>query len=818
MNPYTLGDINKIVSGKLFGNPTVRIQSLSLDSRTAVPSSSILFFCIRGLRHDGHIYVEELYNKGIKNFVFEYIPQGINLDDINYLLVDGSINSLQKLASYHRQQFKGKIIGITGSNGKTIIKEWLWQCLRKNYNAIRSPKSYNSQIGVPLSAWLLNNDAKIGILEAGISIPGEMEKLQKIISPEIGIFTNIGEAHQEGFLDFSQKIIEKSILFKDSQVLIYSKDHKTISEILKEKYPKKTHLDWSYNKNAWLTIKNIEKQTDITRIKFNCKTISEEIDIPFTDKASIENAIHVLVVLLHLNMHIEDIKKAMINLQPVAMRLELKKGINNCTVINDSYNSDLNSLDIALDFLNLQTQHSTRTLILSDILQSGKEEKDLYKEVAQKTKEKNITQFIGIGDAIYKNKNYFDADSVFFKSTQEFIEYLSSSSFKDEAILLKGSRNFQFEKIASLLEEKTHTTILEINLNAIIHNLNFYRSLITRETKIMVMLKAFSYGSGSYEIANVLQNQRVDYVGVAIADEGVTLRKNGINTPIIVMSPSIPDFDSMLAYRLEPEIHSFELLDAFKEHLTINQTFNYPIHIKIDTGMHRLGFMPEEINKLLDTIKNNKNILVKSVFSHLAASDEPEQDDFTYQQLKIFEETCKKLSSNLNNKFIRHILNTNGIERFPLYQFEMVRLGIGLYGVSNKFQNKVENVSTFKSKIVQIKNIMPGETIGYGRKGKAIKMTKIATIPIGYADGLDRKLSNGNWHFLVNGKYAPTIGNICMDLCMIDITGIEANFHDEVIVFGRDPGIVNLAEKLGTITYEVLTKVSQRVKRVYIHE
>lgn len=819
MNQYTLGKICEIIEGKIWGSADVFVKSIALDSRTIVSSETTLFFCIKGKRHDSHVYVDEMYKKGIRNFIFEYIPELSEDTEINYIVVKDSIEALQKLASAHRRNFNGRVIGVTGSNGKTIVKEWLWQCLRADYNVVRSPKSYNSQVGVPLSAWLLNNEAEIGILEAGISMPGEMQKLQKIIQPNIGIFTNIGEAHQEGFSSIKEKIEEKSILFKDSEILVYCKDRENISETLKGNYPGKTHLDWSLkNRDAWLLIHNIEKKNGQSRIEFETENLNDEVNIPFTDNASVENAIHVLTILMYLKLSLKSIKKTMLALQPVAMRLEQKKGVNNCTIINDSYNSDLNSLDIALDFLNIQVQHTKKTLILSDILQSGKNEKDLHSEISQKVKEKNIRKFIGIGESICRNKGQYGSNAAFYNSTEEFIEQLTFKDFRDEAILLKGSRDFQFEKIAALFEEKKHTTVLEINLNSIIHNLNFYRSLIQRETKILVMLKAFSYGSGSYEIANVLQNQRVDYFGVAFADEGVTLRRNGINTPVIVMSPSIADFDSIISYRLEPEIHSFELLNDFLEHLMKNQISNYPVHLKFDTGMHRLGFVQEEVDTLIDSLRNNKSIKVSSAFSHLAASDEPEQDLFSKQQINIFRNICERLKSELNIEFLKHILNTSGIERLPEAQFEMVRLGIGLYGVSNTFPEKVQNVSTFKSRIVQIKKLSPGDTIGYSRKGKATKETWIAIVPIGYADGLDRKLSNGKWYFLVNCKPAPVIGNICMDLCMIDITGIKAKVQDEVVVFGESPDIRNLARQLETIPYEVLTKVSQRVKRVYIHE
>ncbi len=779
-----------------------------------------------GERHDGHAYLIDLYEKGVRHFVVSSLPQNNNVfNNAVFLLVKDTLLALQFLCAFHRKQFKIPVIGITGSNGKTIVKEWLYQLMREDKNIVRSPKSFNSQVGVPLSVWQISEENKLGIFEAGISKTQEMNLLEAIIQPTIGLITNIGQAHDESFENQKQKVDEKLKLFVNSEVLIYCKDYLLVhNEITINKAFKDLQVfSWSRKLRSDLLIGRITKGVADTKIQGIYKNDFIHINIPFTDEASIENAIHCWAMLLYLGYENPVIAERMRFLSPIAMRLELKEGINNCSIINDSYNSDLGSLAIALDFLNQQKQHPKKTLILSDILQSGRNEETLYREVAELIHKKGVSRLIGIGEGISNQTKQFDVEKIFYRSTDEFLKEFNNSFFRDETILLKGARAFGFEAISKIIQQKAHETVLEINLNAIVHNLNYFRAKIKSDTKIMAMVKAFSYGSGSFEIANILQFHRVDFLAVAYADEGIELRKAGITMPIMVMNPEEQSYDSMLQYNLEPEIYSFRVLSLFEETLKRSEHDSehpIPIHIKLDTGMHRLGFDEDEVNELIVRIKNNKHLTVKSVFSHLAATDESEHDDFTWQQIKKFNEMSAKIKSHFTYPIMKHILNSAGITRFPDAQFNMVRLGIGLYGigVGASEQAHLQNVSTLKTSISQIKNIPANETIGYSRKGIATRDIQIATVPIGYADGLSRKLSGGKGKMIVNGQYAPIIGNVCMDMCMIDITDINANENDEVIVFGEAYPITEVAKDVGTIPYEILTNVSRRVKRIYYQE
>lgn len=797
------------------------VRNLITDSRTILSPSDSVFFAIKGERHNGHNFIGDLYEKGIRSFVVSEKEDFSTLyPDGNFIYTDNTLEALQKVAAWHRRNIKNTVAAITGSNGKTIVKEWLFHCLSVNKNVIRSPKSYNSQLGVPLSVWLMQPEHELGIFEAGISMPGEMEKLEKIIHPDIGIFTNIGEAHQENFEDLKHKIKEKLKLFVGSQLLIYCKDHALVENEIKSAFAgKKINLfSWSQKEEADLQINNIKVHHTHTDFEAYYGNKKYPVRIPFTDTASLENAIHVLVFALATNETDDPVLAQFSSLPMVAMRLEIKKGFNNCTLINDSYNSDISSLSIALDALNMQSQHKTKTLILSDILQTGLPEKVLYTKIASLVKEKKIDRFIGIGEGLKANSDIFGISSLFFITTEEFLSGLHNIEFRNEAILIKGSRKFEFEKISAAFEEKKHLTRLEINLNALVDNLNFYRSFLKEGTKIMVMVKALSYGSGSYEISNILQFQRVDYLGVAIADEGADLRKAGIYLPIMVMNPDPVSYGKMITFHLEPELYNFTTLKAFDSMAGSCQENAYPVHIKIDTGMRRLGFSEDEIPSVLEILKNSRNIKVKSVFSHLAGSDEEIHDAFTKEQISRFEKVCKKMEDALGYTFIRHILNSSGIERFPESQFEMVRLGIGLYGFSSFNQKKLKNVSTLKSTISQIKKVPANETIGYGRIGKANEDKTIGIVPIGYADGFNRGFSNGKGKILVNGKHAPVIGNICMDMCMVDLEGIKAKEGDEVIIFGDEYPASVLARQIGTIPYEILTGISTRVKRIYYQE
>jgi len=825
-NHYTIHEIKGLLKGEFVRKTQeeLTISSIDIDSRNVSHGENTLFFAIKTNRNDGHKYIEELYKKNVKNFVVSSTDNIINKDfNANFILVKDTLRALQSLCTYHRKRFDLPVVAITGSNGKTIVKEWIFQLLSPYKNIVRSPKSFNSQIGVPLSVWQISDKNELGIFEAGISEPNEMEFLKNIILPKYGIFTNIGHAHDENFINVKHKIAEKLKLFTKVETLIYCTDHSDIQEvIIKSEILKSVKaFTWSYKQNANLKINSVLKKEKQTQIKALYNNNLIEIHIPFNDDASIENAIHCWCLMLLLGYAQDVIEKRMSKLSSVAMRLELKEGINNCTIINDTYNSDINSLIIALDFLNQQNQHPKKTLILSDILQSGKSDNELYEEVALLVNEKKINKIIGIGKAISKQANKFNTEKLFYKSTLDFFKNFSFSDLNNETILLKGARDFEFEKIAAYIQQKTHKTTLEVNLNAIVNNLNYYKSILAPDVKLMAMVKAFSYGTGSYEIANLLQFNKVDYLGVAFSDEGKELRKAGIILPILVMSPDESGFDDMVKYNLEPEIYSLRMLELFEQTL-LNNNFDglFKVHIKIDTGMHRLGFEEFEIDGLIRKLKNSTKLKVQSVFSHLASSSNEIHDAFTQQQIRTYESVCDTLKKELGYNFMRHILNTGGIYRFKDKQYDMVRLGLGLYGIANvaNEQEFLQNVSTLRSSISQIKNIKKGDTIGYERSFTAKFDMQTATVPIGYADGLSRRLGNGIGKMKVQNSYVPIIGHVCMDMCMIDITGINAKEGDEVIIFDKNYSVVDFAKDMDTIPYEVLTSFSRRVKRIYFQE
>ncbi|MBI2966950.1 MAG: bifunctional UDP-N-acetylmuramoyl-tripeptide:D-alanyl-D-alanine ligase/alanine racemase [Bacteroidetes bacterium] len=826
--PYTIGRITGIIKGTLqHSKHNCQIRYLLHDSRAITFPETSLFFAIRAPHNDGHRYVTDAYRKGVRNFVVSGMEKEFaGMKGASFIFVKDTLTALQTLCAFHRTQFNIPVIGITGSNGKTIIKEWLFHLLSDDYRIVRSPKSYNSQIGVPLSVWQMANEDTLAIFEAGISKPGEMKRLQKIILPRIGIFSNIGNAHSENFINTIEKLKEKLELFVNVKTLVYSSDHLIIDrEIRKAGLHKKMKcMCWSKKHRADLQIISLKRDNNSTHIDGRYQNKHISISIPFIDDASAENAIHCWLVLLFLGYDNDIIRERMKTLSPVAMRLEMKEGINRCSIINDFYNSDTGSLAVALDFMNRQKQHKTRTVILSDILQSGKKSDALYGEVAHLLEAGNVNQLIGIGNNIRGQVNKFHGmRTSFFTTTEEFLQQYPLSGLQNSAILLKGARVFEFERINRALEKKSHETVLEINLNALIQNLNFFRTKIKPSVKVMAMVKAFSYGSGSYEIANILQHHNADYLAVACADEGVELRNAGITLPIVVMNPETGTFDLMLQHSLEPEIYNFrilKLLDAFLTARAITSSTPFSIHIKIDTGMHRLGFLKNEINELVKFLKTRPYLNIKSVFSHLAASDESAHDKFTREQINLFNETSGSFCRNFSYPVLRHILNSAGIVRFPDAHFDMVRLGIGLYGIGNDeiMQKKLQQVSRLKSVIAQVKTIPPGESVGYGRMAISDKERKIAIVPVGYADGLDRKLGNGIGKLLINGKFAPVTGNICMDLCMVDITGITASEGDEVIIFGEEFSVAEFARQADTIPYEVMTGISGRVKRVYFYE
>lgn len=758
----------------------------------------------------------------MRNFVVTDIPEDLaHYRHTNFLKVGNTLKALQKLAARHREQFQVPVIGITGSNGKTVVKEWLYQLLSPEKVITRSPRSYNSQIGVPLSVWLMNEHTELGIFEAGISEMGEMESLQHIIQPTIGVITNIGGAHQENFPSLQDKCMEKLQLFKDCDVIVYNGDNELISSCVSKSLFTSREIAWSMKDNERpLFIEHIEKDGSGTTIKYRYLGFFKEYRIPFIDDASIENSLNCLAVALYLMVSPEDIAARMEKLEPVAMRLEVKEGKNGCVLINDSYNSDFASLDIALDFMSRRTEDKKRhrTLILSDILESGQPNKLLYRQVADLVHSRGVDRIIGVGEGLMEAASRFEVEKTFFRTTAELIESGVLSSLRNEVVLIKGARAFHFDEITDLLELKVHETILEINLNALVDNLNYYRNKLKPETKMVCMVKASAYGAGSFEIAKTLEDHRVDYLAVAVADEGADLRKAGIGSSIIIMNPELTAFKTMFDYKLEPEVYSFHLLEELIKAAEREGVSNFPIHIKIDTGMHRLGFAPDEMPRLVDRLHRQSAVIPRSVFSHLVGSDSERFDSFTRRQIETFEKAAAALQSGFSHKILRHICNTAGIERYPGAQFDMVRLGIGLYGI-DPFTNRIlHNISTLKTTILQIHDVPADETVGYSRKGVLERDSRIAAIPIGYADGLNRHLGNGHGYCLVNGKKAPYVGNICMDVCMIDVTDIDCKEGDKAVIFGDELPVTVLSDLLDTIPYEILTSVSNRVKRVYYQD
>jgi len=799
------------------------ITELLTDSRRLSQPARTAFFALRGDRHDGHTFIQDLYQRGVRVFVVSRTaPEG--LADAVFIQVEDTLSALQTVAAARRALFSYPVIGVTGSNGKTVVKEWLHQLLEPDHRTVRSPKSYNSQIGVPLSVWRMSEAHTLGIFEAGISKPGEMLRLQRIIRPDIGVFTTLGQAHDEHFTDHHQKSKEKLDLFVDSTVIIYCRDYKVLEEEVRQ-YPFTNSpriFSWSRKGMADLQVGRVAKERDSTDIQAVFRNDFISIRIPFTDEASIENAISCWAVLLHLGVDNAVIAERMALLGPVAMRLELKQGINGCSVINDSYNSDLQSISIALDFLAQQHQHPVRTIILSDILQSGQDDAVLYGEVARMVSERGISRLIGIGPRISAQAGLFGTGKEFFPSTEAFLKVFNPRHFANETVLLKGARPFGFEAIGNLLQQKSHQTVLEVDLGAMVHNLNAIRSLLAPEVKVMAMVKAFGYGSGTYEVANLLQFHRVDRLAVAYADEGVELRRAGVSLPIMVMNPEEQAFDSMIQNGLDPEVYSMRSMGALRQALDRRtaDTGRVAVHIKLNTGMNRLGFNESEVDRLCALLRNGRDLQVVSVFSHLAASEDPAQDAFTRQQIQSFSQMADHIMQRLGHRVDRHILNSHGIFRFPEAQFDMVRLGIGLYGVAvnPQLQGLLRQVGTLRSTISQIHELSPGQSVGYGRMEQVKRSMRTATVPIGYADGLSRRHGNRKGHILVHGQKAPIIGSVCMDMCMIDISGIPAQEGDPVVVFGEGYPVADFARNADTIPYEVLTSISGRVKRVYFEE
>ena len=817
---YTIEKVATLIGARRYGEHETTVGWLLTDSRSLCFPEQTLFFALRSKRNDGHKFIDELYRRGVRSFVVEQEPADYQTvyPDANFLKVPSPLAALQRLAERHRDEFDIPVVGITGSNGKTWVKEWLHQILMPTMKVTRSPKSYNSQIGVPLSVWLLNEQTQVALFEAGISEPGEMLALHDIIQPTIGVLTSLGSAHQENFRNMDEKCMEKLQLFRDTEVVIYPSDDDTVSRCVRRSQYQGERIGWSrYSEKAPMYVK-----TEGRKVSYIYKGVEGSYEIPFIDEASIENSITCAIVALYLGMSPEDLAERMAKLEPIAMRLEVKDGQRGLTLINDSYNSDVNSLDIALDFMNRRPDQEgkCKTLILSDIYQSGETPSELYREVSDLLRKRGIDRFVGIGPEIMAQAAQFTVGQKwFFANVDEFLQSSVFRNMHDEIVLLKGARPFGFEHISELLEQKVHETILEVDLNAVVENLNHYRSFMKPETKIVCMIKADAYGAGAVEIAKTLQDHRVDYLAVAVADEGVTLRKAGITQNIIVMNPEMSSFKTLFDYDLEPEVYSFRLMDALIQAARKEGITGWPVHLKLDTGMHRLGFDPRhDIDQLIDRLKHQTAIIPRSVFSHFVGSDSDDFDNFSAHQFELFNEGSKKIQAAFSHKILRHMDNSAGIEHFPERQMDMCRLGIGLYGVDPRTNGILSTVSTLKTTILQLRHVPKEETVGYSRKGKLERDSVIAAIPIGYADGLNRKLGNRHCYCLVNGQKAEYVGNICMDVALIDVTDIPCQEGDSVEIFGKNLPVTVLSDVLETIPYEVLTSVSNRVKRVYYQD
>jgi len=820
---YSIEKIATLIGAHRYGATDADIQFLLTDSRSLCFPDETLFFAIKTKKGDGADYIPYLAEKGVRNFVVSELPSNRDEGNVNYLLVPDVAKALQRLAERHRDEFQIPIVGITGSNGKTIVKEWLYQLLAADKVVTRSPRSYNSQIGVPLSVWLLDSNSEVGLFEAGISQPGEMEALRNIIQPTIGVFTFLGDAHQENFPSLQQKCTEKMQLFKDADKIIVGIDDLVVRRGLSSAHLTGKILTWSRSdRDASMFVSTVAKEEDTTTVTYIYEGKEHSYTIPFISDSSVDNSITCALTALQLGVTHEKIAQRMPQLEQVAMRLEVNEGQHGITLINDSYNSDINSLTIALDFMHRRPDHKgrKRVLILSDLLQSGIEKTQLYGTVNELMRANGVEKFIGIGDDMCDHEAQFDIDDkVCFHTVAAFISSPEFRKLHDEVILLKGARRFGFEHIQELLVNKVHETTLEVNLSAVVANLGYYRSFMKSSTKLVCMIKADAYGAGAVEIAKTLQDHRVDYLAVAVADEGVVLRRNGITQNIIVMNPEMSSFKTLFDYDLEPEVYSFRLLDALITAAKKEGVTGFPCHVKLDTGMCRLGFNPEEdMDMLIERLKSQESVIPRSVFSHFVGSDSDDFDDFSARQFALFDKASRRLQGAFQHKILRHICNSAGIEHFPERHLDMCRLGLGLYGINARDNSIINNVSTLKTTILQMRSVKAGTSIGYSRRTVMEKDSVIAAIPIGYADGLNRRLGNNNGYCLVKGMKAPYVGNICMDVCMVDVTGIDCHEGDTVEIFGDHLPVTVLSDKLETIPYEMLTGVSNRVKRVYFEE
>ncbi|MDY6091738.1 MAG: bifunctional UDP-N-acetylmuramoyl-tripeptide:D-alanyl-D-alanine ligase/alanine racemase [Prevotella sp.] len=821
---YTIEKITTLIGARRVGESEAQIGWLLTDSRSLCFPEATLFFALSSARNDGHRYVGDLYRRGVRNFVVSHLPQSINdYPDANFLVVMSPLEALQRLAERHRDEFDIPVVGLTGSNGKTMVKEWLYQLLSPSMVVTRSPRSYNSQIGVPLSVWLLDTQSEVALFEAGISQPGEMAALRDIIQPTIGVFTSLGDAHQENFRSLEEKCMEKLQLMLHAATVVYDTDDQVVGRCLRKSGYAGEKLGWSLtDPRAAFFVERQESDANGVTVTYRFRDAAGSYHLPFIDEASVKCSYACAVVALHLGIDAEQLDERMRLLEPVAMRLEVKEGQRGCTLINDSYNSDVNALDIALDFMARRPDSKGRrhTLILSDICQSGDNPEALYHKVSELAVKRGVDQLIGVGQTISSQAAAIEVkEKYFFNDVTQLIGSKVFASLHDEVILIKGARPFGFDQLTELLEQKVHETILEVNLGAVVENLNYYRSFLKPTTKMVCMVKADAYGAGAVEVAKTLQDHRVDYLAVAVADEGVTLRKAGITSNIIIMNPEMTAFKTMFDYDLEPEVYNFRLLEALVKAAEKQGITGWPIHVKLDTGMHRLGFDPEkDIDSLVHRLKHQTALIPRSVFSHFVGADSDDFDEFSAKQFECFERGSKALQAAFDHKILRHIDNSAGILHFPERQLDMCRLGIGLYGIDSRDNHILHTVSTLKTTILQLREVKKEDTVGYSRKGTLQRDSRIAAIPIGYADGLNRHLGNGHCYCLVNGKKAPYVGNICMDVAMIDVTDIPCQEGDMVEIFGEQLPVTVLSDALDTIPYEVLTGLSSRVKKIYYQD
>lgn len=819
--PYSTEQIAALIGAQCTGTAEGTVKWLLTDSRSLSFPEDTLFFALITKRGDGHRYIPDLYRRGVRRFVVSALPSQEQLQQMPeacFLQVKDTLAALQLLGEKHRAEYSIPVVGITGSNGKTVVKEWLAQLLSPDRHVTRSPRSYNSQIGVPLSVWQIDEHTDVALIEAGISRLNEMKRLKPIINPTIGVLTNIGGAHQEHFNSLQEKCMEKLTLFRDCDIIIYNGDDEEVCESVDRTLQSAREIAWSRrDSDKPLFISSVKKEEAGTTIDYCYLGFQGNYTIPFTDDASIENSLHCLAVCLYLRLRPEQIAQRMARLEPVAMRLEVKEAKHGSTLINDSYNSDIASLDIALDFMarRPESEGRSRVLILSDLMQTGQDSRSLYRKVAERIESRGIDHIIGIGPGLSASASRFHIKKSFYATTEELLQSAELDTLRHSLILVKGSRSFGFDRIAERLALKVHETTLEIDLGAMVDNLNHYRSLMAPSVKTVCMVKAFAYGAGFYEIAKTLQDHRVDYLAVAVADEGEQLRKAGITASILVMNPELTAFKTLFENNLEPEIYSFTLLEEMIRACEREGYLHYPVHIKIDTGMSRLGFRPDEMPRLISRLSRQSAVIPRSVFSHFAGSDSPEFDTFTHLQAARFDEAATALQAAFPHKILRHICNSAGIERFPEYHHDMVRLGLGLYGISPVGDRLLHPISKLQTTILQIHDVPESETVGYSRRGQLVRPSRIASIPIGYADGLNRRLGNGHGYCIVNGQQARYVGNICMDVCMIDVTDIPCQEGDKVEIFGPELPVTQLAEWLGTIPYEVMTGISTRVRRVY---